>query len=108
MPVPVPRKTPSDCPIERCIGVLSGRWKAMVIWRLRTGPQRFSELFHDIPHVQERVLSQVLRGLSDDGLIEKSEGGAWSLTPEGRRLDPVLAAMFEWSAGAPAGEFAKA
>lgn len=94
--MPISRKSPTECPIERCLSALSGRWKAQVIWLLRNEPRRYSELFHQLEDVQERVLSQVLLELSGDGVIEKQPNNLWALTPKGVSLEPVLREMFEW------------
>ncbi|MEL6321111.1 MAG: helix-turn-helix domain-containing protein [Cyanobacteria bacterium J06626_14] len=69
----VHRKTMPDCPIECCIAVLSGRWKAMVIWRLMKQPMRYSELSQGVPEITERVLSQVLKELEKDKTASSSD-----------------------------------
>lgn len=91
----VPRKTPPECPIERCISVLAGRWKAQIVWRLFVEPQRYSALERQIPQLSQRALSQALAELADDGVIAK-RGDAWALTPLGEAMRPALAAMFAW------------
>ena len=92
----VSRKTLPDCPIECCIAAISGRWKAMVIWRLLEQPLRYSEMAQRIPEITERVLSQVLHELEKDGLVERSQQKDWQLTTLGKALKPSLSAMFEW------------
>jgi len=95
--VTVPRKTLPDCPIECCIAALSGRWKAMVIWRLLDHPLRYSEVSQRIPEITERVLSQVLKELENDGIVERSEQRReWQLTALGQALKPSLDSMFTW------------
>ncbi len=42
--MPADRKKLSLCPIERTLAVLSGRWKAAVVWSLFSGGQRYSDL----------------------------------------------------------------
>lgn len=93
----VPRKTHPECPIERCIAAISGRWKAMIIWRLLLNQSlRYSELSKQIPDITERVLSQVIKELEKDGLIERSQEKNWQLTTLGEALKPSLDAMFAW------------
>lgn len=91
----VPRKTPPECPIEQFIAVLSGRWKAMILWRLFIDPQRYSVLQSLIPSVTQRALSQALSEVADDGVIVRADEH-WSLTPLGAAMSPALAAMFAW------------
>lgn len=93
----VPRKTLPDCPVERCIAVLSGRWKAMLLWRLFLGPQRYSALAAMVPGVSQRALSQALAELAADGVITRRDD-AWALTPVGQAMQPTLATMAAWGA----------
>lgn len=91
----VPRKRPLECPIEQCISVLSGRWKAMILWRLFVEPQRYSQLEEQLARVSQRALSQALAELAADRVIVR-EADLWALTPLGEALRPALAAMFAW------------
>ncbi|UFP93932.1 winged helix-turn-helix transcriptional regulator [Gloeobacter morelensis] len=92
----VPRKTLPQCPVECCIAAISGRWKAMIIWRLLERPLRYSEMSQRIPEMTERVLSQVLKELENDGIVERSSQKAWQLTALGQALKPSLNSMFTW------------
>lgn len=91
----VPRKRNPECPIERTISVLAGRWKARIVWRLFVEPQRYSTLEREIPALSQRALSQALAELSKEGVILKQEE-FWALTPLGEAMRPALAAMFAW------------
>lgn len=91
----VPRKRPLECPIEQCVGVLSGRWKTMILWQLLEAPQRYSALEAAIGGVPQRALTQALRELADDGVIMRRTDG-WALTPLGEAMRPALLAMFDW------------
>jgi DNA-binding HxlR family transcriptional regulator len=91
----VPRKRWPECPIERFIAVTSGRWKAMVLWRLIPTPLRYTELRASIGSVSERALSQALGELAADGVIVKQHDN-WRLTEFGLAMSPALRAMFAW------------
>lgn len=91
----IPRKTPPECPIERCIAALSGRWKARILWRLFAEPQRYSALEAALPRVPQRALSQALSELAEDGVILRRDD-AWALTALGEAIRPTLAAMHAW------------
>jgi DNA-binding HxlR family transcriptional regulator len=93
--VPPPRKTPPVCPIERTIVVLSGRWKAMILWHLFARPRRYTDLARAIPAVSQRALTQALRELEADGVVRR-DGPHWTVTALGADLRPALAAMMEW------------
>lgn len=68
----------------------------MVIWRLLDNPLRYSEMAQRLPEITERVLSQVLKELEHDGIVERSEQRNWQLTALGQALKPSLHAMFSW------------
>lgn len=91
----ISRKIPSECPIERCIAALSGRWKARILWCLFVEPQRYTALEAALPRVPQRALSQALNELAADGLVIRREE-AWALTPLGEAIRPTLAAMHAW------------
>jgi DNA-binding HxlR family transcriptional regulator len=57
--MPVDRKNLSSCPIERTLAVLSGRWKATVVWNLFSGSKRYPDLLRLASGIPERVLTQV-------------------------------------------------
>lgn len=93
--MPISRKRWPECPIERGLMVLGGRWKAMVLWHLFERPQRFTELRARMPRLADRTLTQVLRELSEDGLVEHAPPH-WCLSERGRALRPALAALWDW------------
>lgn len=110
--MPISRKTPLTCPIERALHCVGARYKAMIVYRLLGGPRRYSELRRSIPDISERMLSTQLRQLIDDGVISREAqppagtgagaarsrrlGAAYRLTEAGERLKPVFDAMFAW------------
>jgi DNA-binding HxlR family transcriptional regulator len=98
--MPISRKRWPDCPIERTLAVLSGRWKTMIVWRLWDGPKRYGELRDAIGEVAERALTGALSELEEDGIVQR-EDGAWTLTAAGHRLRPILEAMFAWGEATP-------
>lgn len=92
---------PERCDLSECMAVISGAWAANVIWHLREGPRRFSELRIDIPPVSPKVLSQRLRELQERGVLDRSvlptspPSVEYSLTSLGRQLIPALTAIVE-------------
>jgi DNA-binding HxlR family transcriptional regulator len=93
--MPADRKRLSSCPIERTLAVLSGRWKAAVVWSLFSASKRYSDLLRLASGVTERVLTQVLRELADDGVVRKDEG-QWSLTELGSDLTLAMNGLWAW------------
>ncbi len=96
-----PPFVPTACPVDRTLRVLSGRWKAMILYNLRSGPRRFNELRRLIPRSQ-RMLTQHLRELQADGILDRQvmeivpPHVEYSLTPLGQTLMPIMEAMEDW------------
>jgi DNA-binding HxlR family transcriptional regulator len=93
---------PSWCPVEVTLGVIGGKWKALIVYNLRQGPARFNVLRRLIPDVTQRMLTQHLRELEADGLISRTVHAVvpphveYALTTLGHTLTPVLDAMAAW------------
>lgn len=93
--------TPHGCPLTECMGVIGGAWTVNVIWCLRGGPRRFSELRVDIPPVSAKVLTQRLRELEAKGVVTRAvlatspPSVEYALTDLGHELVPAIAAIVE-------------
>ena len=88
-------------PIERSLGVISGRWKAVIVYILLNGPKRTSELERHLPDITQKVLIQQLRALEEHGLVIRQTGGdasrvEYGLTKLGMSLRPVLEILEDW------------
>ncbi|MEU1784385.1 helix-turn-helix domain-containing protein [Streptomyces sparsogenes] len=90
------------CPVEVAVDVLGKRWTPVILAHLKEGVHRYGELRRRMPEVSEKVLTQRLRGLERDGLVERSVHPgvpapvSYRLTEEGRGLAPVLQALYDW------------
>lgn len=89
-------------PVERALGVLSGRWKAVILYALMDGPQRTCALENRIAGISQKVLIEQLRALEEHELVRRqasageSQGIEYLLTPLGASLRPVLDSLMEW------------
>ena len=90
------------CPVYTAIGVISGRWKPMIIQRLHARPHRFGELRRAMPSISTKVLREQLRQLEADDLIARRQltprfkGVQYSLTAHGHSLDALFSQLREW------------
>jgi len=90
------------CPIELTIDLVGGKWKPLIMVFLREKPRRFGELKRLIPAVTEKMLTQQLRDLEQDHLVERKVYSEtplrveYSLSENGRGLGPILDAMNEY------------
>ena len=58
-------------PVERALKVISGRWKAIILYQLFDGAKRLSELKKLVPSVSQKVLIQQLREMEEHGLVQR-------------------------------------
>ena len=82
--------------------MIGGKWKALNLFWLRDQVCRFGELRHKIPDISERMLTQQLRELEDDGIVRRKVYPVvppkveYSLTAYGRTLRPITDLTCEW------------
>lgn len=93
---------PNVCGVTAAIAVIDGKWKTALLWLLESGPCRPGELRRQLPGLSEKVLTQGLREMEDDGLVHREVYDVlplrteYSLTPFGRELSEVLAPLSDW------------
>ena len=92
-----------ECPVATCVQLIGNKWKLLIIRNLvYNDRQRFTDFIKSIPAISKKVLTDNLRALEDDGLIEREIFAEvpprveYYLTPLGRTLKPVLEAMWKW------------
>ncbi|MGN2639814.1 winged helix-turn-helix transcriptional regulator [Nocardia takedensis] len=98
-----PRSGPYICGIDAALDVVSGKWKALVLWELHDhGTRRFAELRRALPGVSEKMLTQHLRQMEEDGLLHREVYAEvppkveYSLTETGVSLNEALQPLGEW------------
>lgn len=99
-----PKKKVS-CEVEITLQIIGGRWKVLIIRELLLlGVRRFGELQRALPGVTQKMLTQQLREMEQDGIVHREVYAEippkveYSLTPLGESLQPILNAMHEWGA----------
>ena len=97
------RRGPYFCGIDAAMDVVSGKWKVLILWELHHhGVRRFAELRRGLPGVSEKMLTQHLRELEEDGLVHREVHREvppkveYSLTPDGVSLNAALGPLGEW------------
>ena len=91
------------CPVEATLEVIGGKWKGVILFHLtHDGAHRFAVLRRKIPGVSERMLTQQLRELEDDGIVHREvcpevpPKVEYSLTDYGKTLRPITEVMCGW------------
>lgn len=91
--------TDPDCPVLATARIVSGKWTLLVLRDLALGSCRFSQLQRSLAGISPRTLSQRLRALEDEGIIERvahpdmPQRIDYLLTDKGRDLVPIVEAM---------------
>ena len=93
---------PHECPVKISIDIIGGKWKSVILWHLVHKTLRFSQLQRRLIKITQKMLTQQLRELESDGIVHREVYAEvpprveYSLTEEGRTLEPVIRQMWEW------------
>ena len=98
------KKAELVCPrFHAAVELVGRRWTGAILFKLIDGPHFFRELLAAIPGISDRLLSQRLRELEAEGLVERSvHDGAparvsYCLSDAGRELKPALLQLYDWA-----------
>ena len=105
MALVIPDVLEETCATRQALERLSAKWRVLVIYALLAGPQRHAELRRRLPGITQKVLTETLRGMQADGLVESCilresppQHVEYALTDLGKTLQEPLAAICEWAA----------
>jgi len=100
------RRGPYVCGLDAAMDVVSGKWKALILWELEAyGTRRYAEIRRGLPGVSDKVLAQQLREMETDGLLHREvfpevpPRVEYSLTEHGVALNAALAPLGNWGTG---------
>ncbi|MCX7694414.1 MAG: helix-turn-helix transcriptional regulator [Caloramator sp.] len=92
-----------NCPVEYTLSIIGGKWKTVILWHLSNNEVlRYGELKRLVNGITHKTLSNQLKELEADGLINRKEyyqippKVEYSLTDKGKGLMPILKALCEW------------
>lgn len=92
-----------NCPTRKVLDRIGDRWTVLVVGSLAEGPLRFSELAARIDGISQKMLTQTLRALEQDGLVQRTVTAAvpvrvdYELTEAGQSLRAPLKALEDWA-----------
>ncbi|MGN1372666.1 MAG: winged helix-turn-helix transcriptional regulator [Candidatus Coproplasma sp.] len=99
-----------ECPVATTVQLIGNKWKLLILRNLfYKGTQRFTDFFKTIPGISKKVLTDNLRALEEDGIIDREVFAEvpprveYSLTQLGQTLKPILDAMHDWGTDYKAG-----
>jgi DNA-binding HxlR family transcriptional regulator len=91
-----------ECPVATTVSLIGSKWKLLIIRNLLQRPWRFNELKKNMEGISQKVLTDSLRSMEEDGLITRTvypeipPRVEYALSDLGQSLKPVLDSMVEW------------
>jgi DNA-binding HxlR family transcriptional regulator len=93
------------CPLTAALAAIGGKWKLIIVYWLAEAPKHFAALRKVMPGISQKVLTQQLRELVNDGIAHRRPTGAipapveYSLTDYGRSVLPLVEDVRLWGKG---------
>lgn len=90
------------CPVATTVALIGSKWKLLIIRNLLQRPWRFNELRKDLDGISQKVLTDSLRSMEEDGLITRTvypevpPRVEYALSDLGKSLKPILDSMVAW------------
>ncbi len=92
----------SGCPLTAALAAVGGKWKLIIVYWLAESPKHFAALRREMSGISQKVLTQQLRELASDGIVQRHPKGAvpapveYSLTDYGRSVLPLVEGVRLW------------
>jgi DNA-binding HxlR family transcriptional regulator len=92
-----------NCPSRRVLDMIADKWTTLVIGQLGSGPRRFSEIQRETDGISQKMLTQTLRELERNGIVQRTVFAEvpprveYALTPLGEKLFEPLAVLRVWA-----------
>lgn len=93
------------CPVATTVQLIGNKWKLLILRNLLAGTQRFNEIRKTIPGISQKVLTENLRSMEEDGIITRTVYAEvpprveYSLSDLGKTMRPIIKAMEVWGTG---------
>lgn len=90
------------CPVATTIDLLSSKWKVLIMRDLLKGTRRYSELRTSVAGISQKMLTQSLREMTDDGLVIRKAFPVippkveYHLSELGESMRPIINSMADW------------
>ena len=93
------------CPVATAVSLIGGKWKLLILRNLLARPWRFIEMKKDLAGISQKVLTDSLRSLEEDGIITRTvypevpPRVEYALSDLGESMRPIISAMEQWGLG---------
>lgn len=91
-----------ECPVATTVQLIGSKWKLLILRNLQSRSWRFNELRRDLDGISQKVLTDTLRSMEQDGIIVRTVYAEvpprveYSLSKLGETMRPILKAMQDW------------
>lgn len=92
----------AECPVATTVQLIGSKWKLLIMRNLMDRPWRFNELKKSLEGISQKVLTDSLRSMEDDGIITRTVYAEvpprveYAFSDVGESMRPILDAMKEW------------
>lgn len=93
------------CPVATTVQLIGSKWKLLILRNLLARPWRFNELKKNLEGISQKVLTDSLRSLEEDGIVTRTvypevpPRVEYSLNELGESMRPIISAMEQWGLG---------
>jgi len=93
-----------ECPVATTVALIGNKWKLLILRNLLQRPWRFNELRRSLDGISQKVLTDSLRSMEEDGIITRTvypevpPRVEYALSELGESMRPILCAMETWGA----------
>ncbi|MDR2427712.1 MAG: helix-turn-helix transcriptional regulator [Endomicrobium sp.] len=98
----IPKRELLGCPVLTTVNLIGNKWKLLILRDLFNGTKRFGELRRSVHGISQKVLTQNLKELEKDGIIERKVHAEvpprveYKTNKLGQTIQPIIAAMWKW------------
>ncbi len=91
-----------ECPVATTVQLIGSKWKLLIMRNLLERPWRFNELKKNLEGISQKVLTDSLRSMEEDGIITRTvypevpPRVEYALSETGESMRPILNAMYDW------------
>ncbi len=98
----IAKKDLPACPVATTVGVIGSKWKLLILRDIMDEPRRFNELRRSLEGISQKVLTDSLRAMEEDGIITRTVYAempprvVYSISELGESMRPIITAMASW------------
>ena len=91
-----------QCPVATTVQIIGSKWKLLILRNLLTRPWRLNELRKNLEGISQKVLTDSLRSMEEDGIVTRTvypevpPRVEYALSELGESIRPIIDAMAEW------------